>query len=119
ALRRRMPQGKRLTTAAHTLPYDLSIVKDNQRGKPLPAHRWDAATMPTLVIAGGKSPAWMRNGQRALADVLPNAELRVLPGQTHMIKAKAVAPALVEFLQGSTAAAPREAPTGHPSPAAR
>ena len=24
-------------------------------------------TMPTLVIDGGKSPAWMRNGMRALA----------------------------------------------------
>jgi hypothetical protein len=54
--------------------------------------------VPTLVLDGGKSPPWMRNGARALADVLPNATYQSLPGQTHMVKAAVLAPVLAGFL---------------------
>jgi hypothetical protein len=57
-------------------------------------------TARTLVMDGGKSPAWMRNAMRALAGVLPNATYRTLEGQTHMVKANAHDPALVEFFSG-------------------
>jgi len=70
---------------------------EGQSGKPLPAGRWDAVKAPTLVIGGGKSPAWMRNGVAELAGVLPNARHRTLDGQTHLVKPKALAPVLVEF----------------------
>jgi hypothetical protein len=40
----------------------------------------------------------MRNAAQALSNALPKAEYRTLPGQTHMIKAAAVAPALKDFL---------------------
>src|SRR5258708_1370397 len=73
-----MPAWPKLTAVAHTLPYDITIVKDNQRGKPLSARRWASVTVPTLVMDGGKSPAWMRNGMRALGDVLPNARRQTL-----------------------------------------
>lgn len=96
-LMRVMPAWPKLTAIAHTLPYDLTIVGPHQRGRPLPATRWSGATMPTLVMDGGKSPAWMRNATRALAGVLPNATYRTLDGQTHMVKPKALAPPLVEF----------------------
>jgi pimeloyl-ACP methyl ester carboxylesterase len=99
-LMRCLPMWSKLTAVAHTLPYDITIVQDNQRGKPLPIARWARVTVPTLVADGGKSPAWMRNGTRALADVLPNAKYRTLDGQTHMVKAKAQAPMLVEFFKG-------------------
>jgi pimeloyl-ACP methyl ester carboxylesterase len=92
-----MPAWGRITTIAHTLPYDLAIVGPFQKGQPLPAPRWAAATMPTLVMDGGKSPTWMRNATRALASAVPRAEYRTLPGQTHMIKPKALVPPLVEF----------------------
>ena len=52
------------------------------------------------MIAGGKSPAYMRNAQAAIADAVPDARLATLPGQTHMIKAKVVAPVLRAFLRG-------------------
>jgi pimeloyl-ACP methyl ester carboxylesterase len=97
AIMRFMPAWKKLKGIAHTLPYDIMIVQDNQRGKPLPDKRWASATVPILVVDGGKSPAWMRNGMRALAGVLPNAKLRTLEGQTHMVKPKALAPVLMEF----------------------
>jgi pimeloyl-ACP methyl ester carboxylesterase len=75
-------------------------MQDNQRGKPLPASRWASVTIPTLVMDGGNSPAWMRDANRALAEVLPNAQYRTLKGQTHMVKAKTHAPVLVEFFNG-------------------
>jgi pimeloyl-ACP methyl ester carboxylesterase len=101
-LMRLMPAWARLVAVAHTLPYDFSIVGPYQKGQPLPATRWNGATMPTLVMDGGKSPAWMRNATRALAGVLPNATYRTLARQTHMVKPKALAPPLLEFFTSQT-----------------
>ena len=98
-LMRLMPAWSKVTAVAHTLPYDFAIVGPYQTGQPLPKTRWSGATMPTLVMDGGKSPAWMRNATRALAGVLPNATYRTLDGQTHMIKPKALAPPLMEFFR--------------------
>ena len=97
ALMRFMPAWSKLKGVAHTLPYDLTIVSENQRGRPLPLTRWTRTTVPTLVVAGGKSPAWMRNAMQALARVLPSAKHYTLEGQTHMVSAKALAPVLAEF----------------------
>jgi pimeloyl-ACP methyl ester carboxylesterase len=99
-----MPAWSKLTAVAHTLPYDITLVKDYQLGKPLPRFRWAGATSPTLVMDGGKSPAWLRNAARALTDVLPNASHRTLPGQTHMINAEAHMSPLVEFFRDSDVA---------------
>ena len=92
-----MPVWKKLTAIAHTLVYDITIVQDYSRGKPLSPEPWAAAKMPVLLADGGKSPTWMRNGMCAWAKVLPNATYRTLPGQTHMLKPQAVAPVLMEF----------------------
>jgi pimeloyl-ACP methyl ester carboxylesterase len=99
ALMRLMPAWSKLKAIAHTLPYDGAIVQDYQRGKPLPASRWVSVTVSTLVMDGGKSPAWMRHANRSLANVLPNAQYRTLAGQTHMVNGKAHAPVLVEFFK--------------------
>lgn len=95
-----MPVWSKLKAVAPTLVYDITIVEGNQIGKPLQAHRWSSVNVPTLVCAGGKSPAWMRNGMKALTETIPNAKLRVLEGQTHMLKPKVIAPVLVEFFPG-------------------
>jgi pimeloyl-ACP methyl ester carboxylesterase len=97
AMMRFMPAWPKLKAVAHTLPYDTAVMGEGQSGKPLPARRWDAVKAPTLVIGGGKSPAWMRHGVAELAGVLPNARHRTLDGQTHLVKPKALAPVLVEF----------------------
>jgi pimeloyl-ACP methyl ester carboxylesterase len=100
AMMRIMPAWSKLKAVAPTVIYDAAIVDDYQRGRPLPSDRWTSVTMPTLVAVGGKSPDWMRSAMRALADVLPNATHSTLEGQTHIVKAGALAPVLVEFFEG-------------------
>jgi pimeloyl-ACP methyl ester carboxylesterase len=98
AMMRLFPVWKKLKAVAHTLPYDITLVKDYERGQPLRTGQWANVAAPTLVMDGGKSPAWIRNAMRSLADVLPKASYRTLEGQTHMVKPRAQVPALVEFL---------------------
>ena len=100
AMMRLMPAWRKLTAVAHTLPYDLTIVVPHEQGRPLPDGYYDAVTVPTLVMAGGKSPQYMRNAQAAIAEAVPDARLEVLAGQTHMVKPKALAPVVTEFLRG-------------------
>lgn len=100
ALMRFTPAWSKLKAVAHTLIYDTQIMQDNQRGKPLPPTRWASVAVPTLVAVGGKSPAWMQRAMESLARVIPRAERRNLPGQTHMVTAEAQAPMLLEFFKG-------------------
>jgi pimeloyl-ACP methyl ester carboxylesterase len=93
-----LPPWRKITAVAHTLPYDLRILGDTGRGVPLDAARWSAVTAPALVMDGGKSPQYMRNGAKAFSEALPRAAYRTLPGQTHMVKPAVVAAAVKEFL---------------------
>lgn len=99
-LMRLMPVWRQMVGVAHTLPYDLSILIEHQQGRPLPDGYYERVGSETLVMAGGKSPAYMRNAQSAIAGALPNATLETLPGQTHMVRAKVVAPVVTRFLNG-------------------
>lgn len=92
-----MPAWSKLKAVAHTLPYDTLLTIDHQRGKAFNVNPWPSVTIPTLVAYGGKSPAWMRNAMQSLAHVLPNAEFRILEGQTHIIKPATLAPVLKEY----------------------
>jgi pimeloyl-ACP methyl ester carboxylesterase len=100
-LLRLMPAWSKLKSVAATLPYDTALTAPFQTGQPLPAERWSAVTVPTLVMDGGKSQLWIRNAMRALAGVLPNAEHHTLDGQTHMVKPRALAPVLTAFFTGA------------------
>ena len=91
------PLWPRLKAIAHTLPHDSLITVEHQQGRPLSPDLWGGATTPTLVLCGGASEAWMRNGMQALAHALPDAILRTLDGQTHNLRPKIVAPHLVRF----------------------
>lgn len=97
AMMRFIPAWKKLTGIAHTLPYDTALTADKQRGEPLPAADWAGLDQPALVIAGSKSPTWMQNGMRALAEAVPGARHHTLPGQTHIVKAPVLAPVLADF----------------------
>jgi pimeloyl-ACP methyl ester carboxylesterase len=91
------PMWSKLTAVAHTLPYDISTIVPYGTGKPLPETLGSSIKAPTLVMDGGKSPTWMRHAMQALAQTLPGAIYRTLAGQTHMVKAEALAPVLIEF----------------------
>src|ERR1700712_5733137 len=93
-----LPVWRRLTAIAHTLPYDLSIVIGFDQGRPLPVGYYDSVGVPTLVLLGGKSPAYMRNGQAAIVAAVRGARLEVLPGQTHMVKPAVLSPVVADFL---------------------
>ncbi len=92
-----LPVWSKLKGTAHTLPYDIAIVEAHQKGAPLRAEEWASVSAPALVIAGSKSPLWMRNGMEALAGALPAAQHRLLERQTHIVKPAALAPVLVEY----------------------
>jgi hypothetical protein len=90
------PVWKQMKRVAHTLMYDLTICSAFQQGRPLPEGYYAEVKPETLVIAGGKSPAYLRNAQAAVAAQPPNGRLLTLAGQTHMVKAKPTVPALLD-----------------------
>ncbi len=103
ALMRLTPMWKGLKATAHTLPYDWAALgKHRMYGAPLDAQEWAAVTVPTLVVYGAKSAPVLQQGSRALAEVLPDAELRELEGVGHNVKMEALAPVLVEFFTRET-----------------
>lgn len=81
---------------APTLAYDDAIMGDGS----VPTARLASITVPTLVIDGGASPAFMHNAAQATAHALPNGQRRTLEGQTHDVAPQVLAPVLVEFFQG-------------------
>jgi pimeloyl-ACP methyl ester carboxylesterase len=99
AMMRLMPFWSKLKRVAHTIPYDTAVVGEHQSGHPLPVPAWPEVKIPALIIDGGKSPEWMRNGVASLAKALPSADHRTLEGQTHIVKAAALAPVLTEFFR--------------------
>lgn len=99
AMMRFMPAWSTLKGVAHTLPYDVAFVAPYEHGRPYPAGGWASVKVPTLVMDGGKSQAWIRNAARSLADQLPDAEHRTLDGQTHIVKPAALAPVLEGFFK--------------------
>jgi pimeloyl-ACP methyl ester carboxylesterase len=96
---RASPAWPAFEAVGHTIAYDGRIMDPFSKGEPIPSGRWDSATQPTLVIAGGDSPEWMQRAAAKVAEALPAGEVRVLPGQTHQFDPAALAPAMLEFLR--------------------
>jgi pimeloyl-ACP methyl ester carboxylesterase len=119
AAMRLLPMWKGLKATAHTLPYDWAALgRHTMYGAPLNPAEWAPVTVPTLVVAGAKSPAVLQEGSRALAEVLPNAELRKLEGVSHNVKMPALAPVLADFFAESPSQA-KGGPTGGSPPPSR
>jgi pimeloyl-ACP methyl ester carboxylesterase len=93
---RTMPVWPFFEAVAHTLAYDGRISAPSMSGRPIDPKRWRPVDVPTLVMDGGTLP-WFSRGADELAKVLPAAERRTLPGQTHDVSAEAIAPVLIEF----------------------
>jgi pimeloyl-ACP methyl ester carboxylesterase len=86
---------------AHTLAYDATVMGDYS----LPVDRAAAVKVPTIVIAGGASFPFMRETAQALAEALPDGQIRTLEGQEHNVAPEVIAPVLKEFFAGSVGAA--------------
>jgi len=81
---------------AHTLPYDATIMGDYS----LPTETAGRITVPTLVITGGSSFAFMHETAAALAKALPAGQTARIEGQEHNIAPEAIAPVLKAFYLG-------------------
>lgn len=80
-------------SVAPTLVYDNTILGDRS----IPVERAAAITVPTLVMDGGASPAFMQDAARTLAEAIPGAQYRTLEGQTHEAASDIMASVLIKF----------------------
>ena len=80
------PMTAEMGRLAHTVSFDGRVMlRGSMNGGPLPAEWADSVTVPTLVMDGGNSPAWLHNAARALVEVLPDVRYRTLEGQDHAL----------------------------------
>jgi hypothetical protein len=91
------PAWTKLKGVAHTLRYDAACMGDTQAGRPLDAEHWGAVGVPHARHPRRQEPPV--DGQRHAEPrgAPPDARRQVLEGQTHMVKAKVVAPVLERF----------------------
>ena len=66
----------------------------------MPPDRLFAIGTPTLVLDSKGSTGQLRNWVQGIAEALPNASARFLPGTWHGVSAEHLAPALAEFFTG-------------------
>lgn len=97
-----MPGWSKGKAMAHTIAYDLTVLKGTQAGKPLPSNRWSSAKMQVVVMAGSKSEKFFHTGAKAVADSLPNAGYRQMKDMHHgsvVMGSKPLAAALKDFFK--------------------
>ena len=92
---RQTPMWPILEAVAPTLAYDHIAILGEEDA--IPTDRAARVAVPTLIMVGGASYPFMHTTAAALAKAMPNAQHRVLEGQTHEVAAEALAPVLVEF----------------------
>jgi pimeloyl-ACP methyl ester carboxylesterase len=78
-----------------TLAYDFEVLGNGV----VPADIARSIAVPTLVMDGEKGMEFMHATVEQLAKLIPQAQRRTLPGQTHEAEAGVVAPALIAFLR--------------------
>jgi pimeloyl-ACP methyl ester carboxylesterase len=91
---RREPWFAAFEAVAPTLPYDAALLGDDRVA---PVEKAAKVAVPTLVMNGTASEAFMYDTAMALAKALPNAQHRALEGQTHAVTPEVIAPVLIEF----------------------
>jgi alpha-beta hydrolase superfamily lysophospholipase len=85
-----------LVHLAPTLPHELALTGD---GLP-PRERLAAITVPTLALAGGRSPAWADRAALAVASSVADGRVLTVTGQDHDVDQTVVAPLLADFFLG-------------------
>ncbi|MEU6240265.1 alpha/beta hydrolase [Streptomyces sp. NPDC047024] len=90
---RQSPMWPGMEAVAPSLAHDAAVLGDGL----LPLARLAEIPVPVLSVAGGMSPAWMREAALAVAEAVPDGTYLELAGQTHMIEPAALAPVLATF----------------------
>jgi pimeloyl-ACP methyl ester carboxylesterase len=88
-----------MVATAPTLVHESEVMGDRQGGT-VPADILRQVAVPTLVVYGDASPPWMLEVARQLVDGLPDATLRILEGEEHVVAPEVLAPVLATFLAG-------------------
>lgn len=102
---RRDPSWASRVAGAHTLPRE-DRVEATYRWDP---RRFGDLSVPTLMLTGGDSPAFLGESARAVVGALPDARIFVLEGQMHRAVVDApqvVAQAVLSFLMDQQGASP-------------
>jgi pimeloyl-ACP methyl ester carboxylesterase len=89
---KRSPEWEGMKQIDFTIAYDYAVLGNG--AVPDSAKR---ISVPTLVLDGEKSMPFIHPTADHLAEVIPNAERKTLPGQTHQATPEVVAPVLIEF----------------------
>lgn len=89
---KRSPKWEGMRKIDFTLVYDYAVL-----GSGAVPGTIDQITIPTLVMVGEKSLDFMRPTADRIAELMPNAQRKVVQGQAHQAAPEAVAPLLVEF----------------------
>lgn len=88
----------RLVAMAHTMRYDIEVMGEMVTGGTLPEDEVRAIGVPTLVLAGGASPAFFCDTAARIAHSLRDGRLQILPGEGHEPTPEVVSAAITGFL---------------------
>ncbi|MEW6401214.1 MAG: alpha/beta hydrolase [Chloroflexota bacterium] len=100
---RKEPWWAGFEAVAPTLAYDAEIMGEDRSA---PVKLASQVSVPALVMNGSASERFMYDTAVALAKATPNAQHRVLEGQTHAVDPDVLAPVLIEFFKGAEADRP-------------
>lgn len=89
---KRSPEWPAIQKIDFTLAYDYLVL-----GNGAVPNEVKNVRVPTLVMNGEKSLSFMGPTTQRLAELIPSAERKVLPGQTHQAAPEVVAPLLIQF----------------------
>lgn len=90
---KKSPEWNELVRIGHTLRYDFDILGDGS----VPTDAAKNIAIPTLVMDGEKSFAFMHATADAVGNIIPGAVRKTIKGQTHELSPQAVAPVLLDF----------------------
>jgi len=89
---KKSPEWERISKIDFTLTYDYSVLGNGAVPETL-----NQINVPTLVLDGEKTLPFIHPAADRIAQVVPGAQRKTLPGQTHQAAPEAVAPILTDF----------------------
>jgi pimeloyl-ACP methyl ester carboxylesterase len=89
------PEWRLMEAVAHTLAYDNEVMGDGS----LPTEIAKKVPILSLVLDGAQSPEFKHEAADALVEVMPNAQRKMLEGQSTLVPPQVLAPILKEFFK--------------------